>query len=137
VTIEANKALVRRLHEQFESEGRLEVADELLASSLRSSRRPGRATGPDGAKRHLTMLRAAFPDLRVTVEDLAAEGDLVAARLTMRGTHQGAFHGVAPTGRMVTWTGLVMRRIRDGTVIEQWSQFDTAALMQQVSTAGT
>jgi predicted ester cyclase len=136
-SIEENKALVRRIHEDLESAGRLELADALFAPTVRSSHRPDRPPGPAGVKRHIAMLRAAFPDLAVTIEDLVAEGDRVAARLTMRGTHLGEFRCVSPTGRSVVWTGLVLRRIAGGRVVEQWSQFDTTSLLAQLQPSET
>ncbi|MGD9894224.1 MAG: ester cyclase [Dehalococcoidia bacterium] len=92
----------------------------------------GRPPGPAGVKQHIAMLRSAFPDLQVTIEDLIAEADRVVARLTMRGTHDGDFRGRTPTGRPVTWTGIVIYRLRDGRVVEQWSHFDTRALIEQI-----
>lgn len=137
MSMDANKAVVRRIHGEFETEGVLAVADAVFAPELRSSERPGRPPGPAGAKAHLTMLRGAFPDLSVEIVHLLAEDDLVAAQLLMRGTHRGPFRGLAPTGRAVTWRGIVVRRLRDGQVIEQWSQFDTGALLRQLEAGPT
>ena len=132
---EANKAIIRRLHGEFESDGRMEVADAILSPTLRTSRRPDRASGPAGAKAHLAMLRRAFPDFRVTIEALVAEGELVSAYLTMRDTHMGPFRGRAPTRRLVLWTGMVLYRVRDGKIVEQWGHYDTAAIIARI-TAG-
>jgi predicted ester cyclase len=86
---EENKTLVRRQEEELFSRGNLDAADEIYAADYRE----------------------AFPDLRVTVEDPIAEGDRVAARLRFRGTHLGELDGIAPTGRRVDCTGIVISRV--------------------------
>jgi predicted ester cyclase len=134
-SVEMNKQIVRRIHDGLASRCDLSVADEVYTPDVRTSRRPTRPPGPAGVKQHITMLRAAFPDLQVTVEDLIAEADRVVARLSMTGTHSGDFRGRAPTGRSVTWTGIVIYRLSDGRVVEQWSQFDTRALIEQIEQA--
>jgi predicted ester cyclase len=130
-----NRLLIRRIHEEGESQGNLTVIDEAYAPEFVDARHPDRGAGPDGVKRHIKRLRAAFPDLRVSVEDLIAEGDKVVVRVTSRGTHRAAFAGVAPTGAAVAWSGIVIRRIGNGRVVEQWSQYDTADLVRQLSEA--
>src|SRR5215211_2245590 len=107
---EENKALVRRQEEDLFSGGNLDVADEIYASDYRQ----------------------AFPDLRVTVEDLIAEGDRVAAHLRFRGTHLGELDGIAPTGRRVDCTGIVVSRIEEGKIAEDWANFDDLGMMQQL-----
>jgi predicted ester cyclase len=74
----------------------------------------------------------AFPDLRLTVEDLMAEGDRVAARVTFRGTHKGPFQGIPPTNRQVTFTSIEMNRMVDGKVAEHWVEIDLLGLLQQL-----
>jgi predicted ester cyclase len=75
---------------------------------------------------------AAFPDIHFAVEDLIAEGDRVAARVTMRGTHQGDLMGIPPTGKQVSWTGIEIDRIKDGKYVESWLNTDDLGLMQQL-----
>jgi steroid delta-isomerase-like uncharacterized protein len=133
MSVEANKAVVRRLHEEFESRGDLELAGALLATDLVTSRRRERLPGPEGARQHLTMLRTAFPDFHVTIEEMVAEDDRVAVRLTMRGTHLGDFRGAPRTSRRVSWTGAVFYRVRDGKIVERQGQYDTASLVAQIS----
>jgi len=62
--------------------------------------------------------RTAFPDLQFRVEDMVAEGEKVVSRLTMRGTHQGDFQGIPPTGKQMTVTGITIERIVDGKAVE-------------------
>ncbi len=86
----ANKAQFRRAYEELLNQGILAVADELIAPDfLNHEAPPGRNRGPESMRQLTTMLRTAFPDLRFTIEELVAEGDTVAGRLTMSGTHQG------------------------------------------------
>jgi predicted ester cyclase len=73
-----------------------------------------------------------FPDLRVTVEEVIAEGDLTAARLSVTGTHEGDHLGVAPTGRRVSFTGMTFTRWRDGKIVEGWNNVDIPGLMKQI-----
>ncbi len=68
----------------------------------------------------------------MTVEDTVAEGDLVAARLSYRGTHRGELFGAAPTGRTIEWDGLTIRRLgADGKTVERWIRNDVQALLAQ------
>jgi len=79
-----------------------------------------------------TMFYGAFPDLHHTVEEVIGEGDRIAVRFTIRGTHQGPFMGVEPTGRTMTSTALVTMRLRDGKVEELHGQFDALGMLQQL-----
>ncbi len=78
------------------------------------------------------MFYRAFPDLRVEVGHLLAEGDLVADHVTVSGTHQEEFMGVAATGKRVTFTGTNINRIADGKIAEHWGNFDNLGMMQQL-----
>lgn len=78
------------------------------------------------------MIRAAFPDLHVTVEDMVAEGDKVVARVTMSGTHKGEFMGIAPTGKQITVGIIEILRIAGGKVVEHWNVVDSLGMMQQL-----
>lgn len=77
-------------------------------------------------------LTGAFPDLRIDVDDLFAEGDRVVTRLTLRGTHQGPFRGIAPTGRRVRFTAIRIYRIADGAIVESWANQDSLGLLGQL-----
>ena len=79
-----------------------------------------------------TIYPKAFPDIDSTVEDIVAEGDRVAFRYTWRGTHQGEFMGVAPTGKKVSILGTTIVRIAGGKIAETWALDDTLGLMQQL-----
>lgn len=130
--LEANRIAARRLHEEVESRGEVGILDELVASGFIDARHPERGAGPESVRLHVQRLRTAFPDLTATIDDVVAEGDRVVTRVTSRGTHAGSFAGAAPTGRQVSWAGIVVRRFEDGRMVEQWSKHDLLALLQQI-----
>jgi len=133
VTTERNKAVVRRLFEEVINPGKLERAEELIrADFVEHGGAPGQAPGLEGFKQVNTMLRVAFPDLRLTVEEMVAEGDRVSVRFTARGTHRGEFWGVPPTGNPVAWEVISIVRVAGGKIAERWSQSDVASLRQQL-----
>ncbi len=85
---------------------------------------PGRGKGLAGVKENIAVLRAAFPDAEATLEDLVVQGDRTAARLTLRGTHEGEAQGVAPTGASVEVPALGLVRFEDGRAVEYWLELD-------------
>jgi predicted ester cyclase len=78
------------------------------------------------------MFRAAFPDMEVVTEDLFAEGDRVADRVTVRGTHQGEFNGIPPSGQRIEMEEIHIARIVDGMIVERWTQLDMLGLLQRI-----
>ena len=133
--VEENKALVRRFTEEFRNRGDLAVADELLAPNyVLHAGLGGDIHGPEGMKQDIVVARSAFPDLHITIDDMVAEGDKVASRWTIRGTHRGAHTqlGIAPTGKQVTGWGMSIDRIVGGKIVETWNRYDSLGLMQQL-----
>jgi steroid delta-isomerase-like uncharacterized protein len=134
MSAEENKAIARRADEELFDRGNLDVADELFAPNF-VFHDPASGEdwhGPESVKQYAAMLRAAFPDLRYTVEDQIAEGDKVATRYIASGTHQGDLMGIAPTGNRVEITGISITRIEDGKIEEIWENYDTLGMMQQL-----
>ncbi len=131
--VEENKALIRRFTEEFRNRGNLAVADELLAPDyvLHAGLGPD-IRGPEGCKQDIIAVRSAFPDFHVTIDEMVAEGDKVAYRWTMRGTHRGEFTGITPTGKQVTGWGMSIDRIVGGRIVETWNRYDTLGFMQQL-----
>ena len=131
---EENKAIVRRQEEELFTQGNLAAADDIYAPDYvgHDPSNPEDIKGLEAAKQAASDYRKAFPDLRVTVEDLIAEGDKVAARLRFRGTHRGEMDGIAPTSRHVDCTGIVISRIEEGKIAEDWANFDDLGMMQQL-----
>jgi len=119
-------------NEEFWNKGNLAAADELLGASA-AFFLPGRGqVSLDDFKALAASLRGAFPDWYATTEEMVAEGARVAERWTGRGTQQGEFAGMAPTGRQVTVSGSVFYRLASGKIMEFRGLFDGLALMQQL-----
>ena len=130
---EANKALARRFIEEVANRGNLAVADELFGPDFetRDAVVPT-VPGPEGVKQVFRAARAAFPDFHETVEDVLADEDRVMVRWSTRGTHQGPFAGIAPTGKTVEWRGVFILRVKDGRFVEMWQVHDTLGLLRQL-----
>ena len=128
---EANKALIREHYDATANAFKPAAIDRQVAPDFVDHGSP-EIRGPEGVKAHIKALRTAFPDLHITIEDMVAEGDLVAVRATWRGTHQGEFRGVPAIGRKVTFGGMVFWRVGAGQIRERWGLIDTAALMRQL-----
>jgi steroid delta-isomerase-like uncharacterized protein len=133
MSIEENKAIVRRFFEELLSTDNFAVADEILSPDFRFyfAGSPV-AMDLESYMEFLVARRAAFPDRRFVVEDMIAEGDKVSARFTMRGTHKGAFRGIAPSGTELTMTGIDMIRLSEGKMVEDRVEVDQLGMMQQL-----
>ena len=131
---ETNKTVVRRLFEEVWNKGNLPVTDELFAPNYahRDSSTPDVGRGPESEKKRATLYRTAFPDLRLTIEDIIAEGETVMARWSCQGTHRGDLSGIAPTGKRFTISGISIARIANGKMAEGWVNWDALGLMQQL-----
>lgn len=133
---EENKALVRRYIEVVWNQKNTSALDELLAPNYQ--RYVSATAAPlsrEGQRQRITGFHNAFPDLHFTIEDLFAEGDRVAFRVTMRGTHQGPFpylQSVTRTGKKVTISVLDVIRVEQGKFAEQWGGPDLFDLLQQL-----
>jgi steroid delta-isomerase-like uncharacterized protein len=93
---------------------------------------PGQATGAQAIKEIFSNLHLAFPDLHVTIEDLIEEGDKVASRNTVRGTHQGEHMGLPPTGKSITYNEIFIFRFANGRIVETWGVVDVLSQMRQL-----
>ena len=112
----------------------LDLFDEIFAPDfVQYGADPDQVSGVEELRQFFVMMRSGFPDFQVTIEDLfAAEGEKVVLRFTFRGTHQGEFMGVAPTGKRVTMAGIDIFRIADGKIAELWNQEDVLVMMRQI-----
>lgn len=134
MSIEENKAILRRLGEELINQAKLETADEFYSSdSVDHTPAPGQVAGPEGVKRDFARIRAAFPDWHQEIEDVIAEGDMVVVRWRSSGTHSGDFMGLPATGIHASWTGVGIFRLAGGKIVERWSNWDALGLMQQLS----
>jgi len=132
MSTEKNKVIVRQFFEEGPSKGDLKAANGLLATNFTLHGPLPCAPGVQGMGDVITACRAAFEGLNVTIEDMVAEGDKVAARFTARGIHKGAFMGLHPTGKSITMTGIEIFRIEDGMIAEIWGEANLLGLMQQL-----
>jgi serine phosphatase RsbU (regulator of sigma subunit) len=132
-TEEDNKASFRRYLEQAWNQSNLDVVDETFDRYV--SHQPDGSVlerGPEDVKRFIKEFRSAFPDLRISIDDQIAGGDKVVSHGTIRGTHQGEFRGMAPTGEERKIKGMAIFRFSsEGKVVESWDSYDQLSLMRQ------
>ena len=127
-----NKKIVRRYQEIYNSND-LEALGEVVSEDLLTPKiMPGIPSGMEGAKAAHRLMLVGFPDYQTVIDDLVAEGDKVAARITMSGTNTGNFMGIPPTGKHVSFTGIYIARIADGKIVEHWGEEDSISLLQQL-----
>jgi len=130
-----NKMVVRRWFEEVWNQGREASIDELfpaegVAHGLGDSEAD--VHGPAEFKLFAANIRGSIPDVRIEVEDIVCEGDRVAVRIVLRGTHTGHGLGVAPTGGKVSIQGIIIVRLVDGQIVEGWNSYDQLGLLRQV-----
>jgi predicted ester cyclase len=129
---EENKEIMRRLIEDFWNGRRMEVADELVHPQAVSPSAPQLPPGPQGFKDIAAMVFAGFPDFRMSIKEMVAEGDRVAALYFENGTNSGDFLGIPATGKQATWSEFGILRIVDGKIVETWFETDMGTLMAQL-----
>jgi steroid delta-isomerase-like uncharacterized protein len=133
MSAEENKAVIRRWIEAY-NERDLEAEAAVLAADYVAHvpAAPGPLEGLEAWRQFSGPFAEAFPDLRLTVEDIMAEGDMVAARVAFDGTHRGEFQGIPPSGKEVAFSSIEVNRVVDGKVEEHWVELDLLGLMQQL-----
>ena len=134
-TASENKALIRRWFDEVWNQGREDLIDELrapdtVATGLAEGGTPAQGSAP--FKAFFSNLRATLPDLHVTLEEMLAEGDKVAVRFSIEGTHYGDAMGVPPTGQRVRFGGISIARIAGGKIAEAWNNLDQLGLLMQI-----
>lgn len=118
--MQSNTILIQRLFNEGFNQGHLAVVDELFHPEFVDRSTPDQPPGIQGVKDYISMVRTGFPDIFITIEDLIAEGDKIVVRTTWRGTHQGEYGGMMPTGKHVTRTMIQIFRIVNGKLYEEW-----------------
>jgi steroid delta-isomerase-like uncharacterized protein len=132
---EENKTISRRFIEEAFNKGNVDVIDEIVSSNIVThdpAAPPNMPAGSEGVKQMVLGYRSAFPDIKVTIDDLIAEGDKVVTRWSARGTHEGELMGIPPTGKEGQVTGISIDRIEGGQIVESWTNWDTLGLLQQI-----
>ena len=137
MSAEESKAVMRRFWEVWE-QGNIDLLDELLAPEYvnHTLATPDLPSGPEGVKEVVSMFRSGVPDLKVVAEDMIAEGDRVATRYALEGTHGGYLFGVAPTGRHLTIKSMTVERLSGGKIVEHWRVTDELDMMRQLGAIG-
>jgi steroid delta-isomerase-like uncharacterized protein len=133
---EQNKAISRRWRAECDK-GNWAVIEEVISPSFVMHMPGSPPMNRDGVTQVLKMFYGAFPDLHHTFEEFVAEGDKVACRFTISGTHKGDFQDIPPTGKTVNVSASVVDRIVDGKIVEHWTLLDTMGLMQQLGVIPT
>ncbi len=130
---EENKIIIRRIYDEFISQGNINTFDELVSSDVvEHEEMADFSPTAEGVKQFFAMFRSAFPDIRATIDDLIVEGDKVVVRATWSASQKGEFMGVPPSGKSVTFGVIDIFRIANGKVAEHWGQSDNLGLMQQI-----
>ena len=135
MSAEDNKALSRRLFQEFWDQKNLAVADELLDANHvdhTPGSPPGLPHGPEGIKQFASAYFTAFPDIRIAIEDQVAEGDRVVTRWKAQGTNTGSLFGMPATNKPATITGITIDRLASGKIVETWTNFDNLGMLQQL-----
>ena len=136
--VERNKAVIRRFVEEVQNNKSEDAFDELNDPALVNlSAPPGVPSDRDGSKAYLFGFLNAFPDSTWTIDDMIAEGDQVATKKTLRGTHTGPLGDIDPTGQPVTLQFVDITRLRDGRIVEHWLSMDQLSFMQQLGLVPT
>ena len=129
----ADRGLINRWFEEVWNKRRQAAIYEMLDPTAVVHGLPGEEIrGPDGFLPFWQKFTSAFPDIRVSVDAVVAEGDMAVARCTVQGKHSGKGLGVEPTGREISFTGMAMARMQDGKIIEAWNNFDFLTFNQQL-----
>jgi steroid delta-isomerase-like uncharacterized protein len=132
MSIEENKTKARRIIEEALNKGNLAVLDEIIAPNYVYHSTQRDVNGPEGLKQFFTMLRAVFPDVNVTIEDMVAEGDIVAYRFILKGTFKGEYMGIPPTGKQMAFPEAHFIRFEGGMEVEEINYADSLTLYQQL-----
>lgn len=136
MTTEESKKLVLEHYEAFVHQQDAEAVRRQLAADFQDHEMPpGTPPGPEAPLRLRALLHTAFPDLRIRIEDIVAEGDRVAVRASWTGTHRGPLPmlPIPVTNREFTFTGMVFWRVRDSKIVERWAIVDRLGLQQQLT----
>jgi predicted ester cyclase len=127
-----NKAFAYRILEEIFSKGDLSKIDDLFSPDIVIHDPDKELRGLEQVKQGILRLRMAFPDLHYTAEDLIAEEDKVVIRFTGQGTHRGEFRGVPPTGRDMTYTGIMILLFVEKKVVDYWAVSDALGIYRQL-----
>lgn len=133
MSVEENKTLIRRFYEEVFNKRNLAALDDFFAPDhVDHTLPPGLPVGPEGTKQAIATMLKGFPDLRVTIEDMIAEGDKVVIWFTTHGTQQGTLGGIPPTGKQVAVSTIEITRMAGGKIAEDWGLDDRLGMLRQL-----
>jgi steroid delta-isomerase-like uncharacterized protein len=130
--LEANKALIRAHYDATQNRFVPDAIAQQVADDF-YDHAAGATLGPEGVKKHIRALKRVFPDLRVTIEDIFAEDDLVAVRARWTGTHMAEIQGIPASGQRVEFTGMVLWRVVGDKIRERWASIDMLTPLRQAA----
>jgi steroid delta-isomerase-like uncharacterized protein len=130
--VDETKAVVRRFIDEVFVAGRMESVDDLVAPDFVPHSWPGTGPGPAELKRAMSRVFTGLSDVTMTIEEMIAEGDLVAVRLTAHAVQSGEFMGMPPSGKAYTIPEIHIFRVSDGKIAEHWGQADMLGMMRQL-----
>jgi len=138
MSLEQNKAVVRRVYDELINQENNAVLDESFAADvIVHDPFMGTVTGSEAYRGLLNMFDTAFPHHRVAIDTMTAEGDLVSVLHTHTATHNGPFMGMPATGKTVVVPGIELFRVRDGKIVEFWRKDDDVSLLMQLGAIPT
>ena len=138
MSTEENKAIVRRMTEEFYNQGNVESAERFFAATyVHHDPASPHMRDRDGLKQGLRAFLTGCPDLHITIDQLLAEGDMVTKRWTYHATHTSDLSGLPPTGKRITMSGLELFRLEGGKIVECWLGYDNLSLLQQLGVIPT
>ena len=130
--VEENKATLLNKHLELFNKGNLSIADEIISPDYVYHGPAGEYKGPEGVKQMVQTFREAFPDGTFTIDDMVGEGDTVAVRYTMTGTHKGDYMGIPPTGKQINMTAAFFYKFENGKEVKALPFSDSLTMFQQL-----
>ena len=136
--LDSNKRLIEKYYNELWNPWNFELADQILARDVTFHGSVGVSVqGLEGFRQYMRLIQAAFPDFHNSIDELIAQDDRVAGRLTYHGTHQGTIFGVAPTGTRIAYSGLALFRIVNGRIVDGFVLGDVIGLLSQLGVSLT
>ena len=132
MSTDQNKKIVQQLFNDAINARNLSVADEVIAPGFVNHGMQSPTNGPEGFIQVIQQFTNSFPDMKVQLEEVIAEGETVATRGSWKGTHKGNFMGIPATDKQVHVSYIDIWKVRDGKCVENWVQMDMVGLMQQL-----
>ena len=132
MSAESNKTIIRRLFQMIQDGNSMNVEEIFASNWVNHDPTLPPMQGFDGARQLINMWSTSLSNRKVTIEDMVAEGERVAARFTFSGTNTGPLMGIPPTGKTANSTGIGIFRVVDGKLTENWVNFDALGMLQQL-----